>query len=213
MRQSSYGICAILSFALFAACGDSESNKAEGSAASAGTSAGMSSSDGGANDSAGSPGSGGNGAGGDGDGSAGETSSAAGGGNGPTAGAGGDTAEVGEGGTGGVETPNCPDLSGDYDLLNASGDCETLNIDATELIEETAEECVMAIVSAEPDPGEKGVSGEIEVALDGSFEGARLFLDDILRFPCDGTWNEQDETLSIVCEGLGDNCEMVLARQ
>ena len=71
----------------------------------------------------------------------------------------------------------------------------------------------MTIVSAEPEPGEKGVSGEIYVALDGSFENARLLLDDVLRFPCSGTWNEQDEILSIVCVGPGDDCMMVLERQ
>jgi hypothetical protein len=126
--------------------------------------------------------------------------------------AGDDGDDEGGGGTGAASGSSaCPNVLGVYEV-SISGDCETLNVDAAQSIEATATECHVEFVSDEPDPGAKAVSGEATLDADGNFADARLFLDSVLRFPCDGTWSAADESMTVVCEGLADPCTSVLNR-
>lgn len=108
--------------------------------------------------------------------------------------------------------PACPDITGDYDIMSMAGDCNTLNVDAPQSVKEGDAACAPEFVSDQPAPGAKAVSGGVALDVTGNFVEARLFLDDVLRFPCVGSWNADDETMTIVCEGVAGECTIVVER-
>ena len=116
------------------------------------------------------------------------------------------------GSTGTGSAPACPDISGEYDIMSAVGECNTLNVDASQSIRPGKAACFVEFVSDKPEPGAKAVSGGATLDEAGKFSDARLFLDDVLRFPCTGSWDAKEETMTIVCEGVPGNCTVVLKR-
>lgn len=122
----------------------------------------------------------------------------------------GNTGSGGSAGTG--SAPTCPDISGDYDIVSMVGDCNTLNVDASQSVTAAEAACAVEFVSDQPEPGAKAVNGGVQLDQEGNFSDARLFLNDVLRFPCVGSWDPEDETMTIVCEGVAGDGTVVLKR-
>jgi hypothetical protein len=199
------------------ASGGSES--AGGSAASGGTSeqGGTSAASGGAESEAGrgSAGTSGQGSGGGGGGTTGNGGS---GGTGDTAGSAGTTASAGTasgggsgGSGGGVNGAPCPNVSGDYTITDAEGNCQGLNTDATQSIAGGAPQCLAYFVSL-PQEGGRGINGAGALDATGAFKGAVLSLNNTQRTNCTGDWDAVNERMTVKCGGLDELCTVVLER-
>jgi hypothetical protein len=113
---------------------------------------------------------------------------------------------------GGPDVPLCPNVFGTYKIKDKAGTCNGLNKDAPQSIQGTTNLCAAHFVS-EPPNGAEGVNGGASIDASGNFTGAMLFLDMTQRNPCSGTWNAQDETLTVKCGGELDLCTVLLELQ
>lgn len=176
-----------------------------GTAASGGTknTGGTESTNGGTNNQSGSSNGGGgsgNGAGTDGGGSGG---TAAGGG-----GSGG-TAAGGTAGTGGNGGPTCPDVFGQYDIVNLQGACNGVNKDAPQSIQGTDMACFAHFVSVVVQ-GNPGVNGGGQMDENGNFTGATLYLGKTERKNCTGTWDAAEERMTVKCPVQNEFCTVTM---
>lgn len=133
------------------------------------------------------------------------------------AGSSSDTAGEGPGSAGadglggaGNDAP-CPDIFGDYDIQSSDGTCGSFNDAAVQSIQGTNMACFAHFVSAPPS-GAQGINGGATLDGAGNFEGAKLYLDDVQRNPCNGKWDAGAQTMTVECGGQGDLCTVVLKK-
>jgi hypothetical protein len=131
-------------------------------------------------------------------------------------GVGGDAANAGAAGAqtsgGDGNQAACPNVFGDYEIKSKDGTCGTLNTDAAQSIKGTDVACYAHFVSTPP-AGAQGVNGGAALTQDGSFTAAKLYLNDVQRNPCSGTWNAAEKTMTVKCGGQGDLCTVVMKRK
>jgi hypothetical protein len=106
----------------------------------------------------------------------------------------------------------CPNVFGTYKIKDKAGTCNGLNKDAPQSIQGTPNLCAAHFVS-EPSNGAQGVNGIASIDASGDFTGAPLFLNLTERSPCSGTWNQQDERMTVKCGGEGELCTVLLELQ
>jgi hypothetical protein len=106
----------------------------------------------------------------------------------------------------------CPNVFGAYQINNADGTlCGDFDEDAPQEIRGTTQACFLSFLSV-PDGGGAAVSGGASLGADGTFSGATLTLGTTPRMPCRGTWDEQEQELTIVCGANNDTCSVELLR-
>ena len=127
------------------------------------------------------------------------------------AGAGGAVGALGGQGSGGdgASVAACPNVFGTYTITSSDGTCGTLNENAAQSIQGTDVACFAHFVSTPP-AGAQGVNGGAALDMNGNFTGAMLYLDNVKRNPCNGTWNAAKQTMTVECGGPGDLCTVVL---
>lgn len=93
----------------------------------------------------------------------------------------------------------CPNVVGQYNILNVTGSCGNLDSFASQFIAAGTGICVVDFTST-PAKGNPGVVAT-GVQLDslGRFENETLTLGTIAVADCDGTWNDGTSTMSINC--------------
>jgi hypothetical protein len=158
-------------------------------------------------------------------GSGGATGSGGTSGSGGAAGAGGSVGSGGSVGTGGgvngdggpitdaakdvVVTPDapatCPDVYGLYAITDVSGKCGDLDKDAAQSID--GKSCALHFVSV------GAINGGADLDANGQFSGAKLYEGTVQRSPCTGVWDQNGQTMTVVCGGEGDRCKVILARK
>jgi hypothetical protein len=126
-----------------------------------------------------------------------------------TSGSGGSAA--GNGGTAGSGAA-CPDVFGQYDIVNLQGACNGVNKDAPQSIQGTAVACAAHFVSIVPQ-GNPGVNGGAELDANGDFNGTTLYFGKSERKPCNGTWNAVDERMTVQCVVQNETCTVTMDRK
>jgi hypothetical protein len=105
----------------------------------------------------------------------------------------------------------CPDAFGTYEIKKADGTCGNLDANAPQAIRGTAQACFLHFVSV-VDGGIGAINGGATLGVDGTFSAATLIEGTAMRSPCSGTWDAQQEQMTIVCGGAGDACTVELRR-
>jgi hypothetical protein len=106
----------------------------------------------------------------------------------------------------------CPDVFGTYEINNADGSCGDLNEDAPQEIRGTAQACFLHFISV-VDGGVGAVNGGATLGPDGTFSGAMLTLGTAVRSPCTGSWDANQQELTVVCGTGNDECSIELRRE
>ena len=99
----------------------------------------------------------------------------------------------------------CPDVFGTYEINNANGSCGDLDEDAPQEIRGTTQACALHFISV-VDGGPPAVNGGATLGPDGTFSGATLILGTMTRSPCSGTWDANQQELTVVCGSGGNEC-------
>jgi hypothetical protein len=105
----------------------------------------------------------------------------------------------------------CPDVFGTYDISSASGTCGDFNENAPQAIRGTTQVCALHFISV-VDGGIGAINGGATLGANGTFSAATLIEGTASRSPCSGTWDSQQEEMTVVCGGAGDSCTVVLQR-
>lgn len=105
----------------------------------------------------------------------------------------------------------CPDVFGTYEIRNTAGTCGNLNENAPQAIRGTTQACFLHFTSV-VDGGIGAINGGATLGADGTFSGATLIEGTATRSPCNGTWDAQQEEMTVVCGGAGDSCTVELRR-
>ena len=105
----------------------------------------------------------------------------------------------------------CPDVFGTYEIRNTSGTCGNLNENAPQAIRGTTQACFLHFTSV-VDGGIGAINGGATLGADGTFSGATLIEGTATRSPCSGSWDAQQEEMTVVCGGSGDACTVELRR-
>jgi hypothetical protein len=121
----------------------------------------------------------------------------------------GGTSSAGMGGTAGV---TCPNVFGNYDIVDTAGSCAGLNKDAPQSIQGTDVACYAHFVSVSAIGG-TAVNGGAALDENGNFSGASLYFGKSQRSPCSGTWNQVDERMTVKCAVQNETCTVVMDRK
>jgi hypothetical protein len=120
-----------------------------------------------------------------------------------------DAPSDGDGATDRAGDAGCPDVFGIYDINNADGDCGDLNEDAPQEIRGTTQACFLHFISV-VDGAAPAVNGGATLGPNGTFSGATLTLGTTARSPCRGSWDANQQELTVVCGTGSDECSVEL---
>lgn len=127
------------------------------------------------------------------------------GGSAGTGGTGGSTA--GSGGSAGG--PACPNVFGQYDIVNLQGACNGVSKDAPQSIQGTDVACFAHFVSLVVQ-GNPGVNGGAQMDESGSFTGATLYFGKAERKNCSGSWDQVEERMTVKCPVQNEICTVTM---
>jgi hypothetical protein len=106
----------------------------------------------------------------------------------------------------------CPNVFGTYQINNADGMCGNLNENAPQEIRGTTQVCALHFISV-VDGGVGAINGQATLGPDGTFSGETLFFGTAMRNPCIGTWDANQDELTVVCNsGSANECLVELLR-
>ncbi|HMI85817.1 MAG TPA: hypothetical protein VK550_17090 [Polyangiaceae bacterium] len=112
----------------------------------------------------------------------------------------------------GAGDASCPTIFGTYQINNADGNgCGDLDENAPQEIRGTAQACFLHFISV-VDGGVGAINGGATLGPNGTFSGATLVLGSAMRNPCSGSWNANQQEMTVVCGSGVDQCSVELLR-
>jgi hypothetical protein len=105
----------------------------------------------------------------------------------------------------------CPNVLGTYDFNNANN-CGDLFEGAPQEIRSSGQACALNFISANDAGTGLGINGAVTLGPDGTFSGATLTLGTAVRTPCNGSWSEGEQEITVTCGTVGNECLMELLR-
>jgi hypothetical protein len=100
---------------------------------------------------------------------------------------------------------------GTYEINNADGACGDINEDADQEIRGTAQACFLHFISV-VEGGSAAINGGANLGPNGTFSGATLTVGTMVRTDCTGSWNENQQELTVVCGNGASECLVELRR-